>query len=227
MEKGIMRDIKTFTETGYKSPMLELFIKMTPYDSTMAIKEVDDYLPDQAIIGCLACRTYLAVLIRDRLNGATEQELMDSATNICGIVTPFGETVCRGLVELNVESLIFIIDSRPTLTATQICSLILQGECGAVDPMFAFNVNVSPGQPINQPKSVFTPRSPDDLKIIHLTDMHYDPHYLEGSVAGGCINPVCCRRGDGPAPIPSDGAGFWGDYRVSSELTLTKLRCIM
>lgn len=93
------------------------------------------------------------------------------------------------------------------------CGMVLQGDCGAPDPFFAFTVDISPGQPITQPKSIATPRSPGDMKIIHITDMHFDENYVEGNLAT-CINPICCRRNDGPAGNPADGGGFWGDYRV-------------
>ena len=177
--------------------------------------------PENAIIGCAACRTFLASLIRDRQNGASQQELVNSATNICNTLTSFTPGVCRGLVELNVESLLYIIDARPSLTATIICGFVLQGECGTVDPSFAFTVNVDPAPQINQPKSVGAPRSPDELKIIHLTDIHYDPHYMAGGF-GTCPNPVCCRRSDGVASNPADAAGVWGDYRVNCDMNILK-----
>lgn len=130
-------------------------------------------------------------------------------------MTPFTSGVCRGLVDLNVEALVYIIDARPSLTATNICAFVLQGECGALDPSLSFTVSVNPGPAITQPKSVSAPRSPDELKIIHLTDLHYDEHYMAGGL-GNCPNPVCCRRADGIAANPADAAGVWGDYRVSS-----------
>jgi sphingomyelin phosphodiesterase len=70
---------------------------------------------------------------------------------------------------------IFVVDERPTLTANQMCSLVLQPECGDPDPMFDFSINVSPGPPITGPKSGSTPRNPNEIKIIHITDPHYDP----------------------------------------------------
>lgn len=173
---------------------------------------------ENAVLGCLACRTYLASLIRDRQNGASEQELASSAISMCRVVTSYSIEVCEGVVNLNVESLVYIIDARPGLTATSICSMILQGECGTIDPQFAFTVNVNQGAPITQAKSVASPRSPNDLKVVHLTDLHYDEHYLEGGL-GNCINPVCCRRADGIPSNPADRAGFWGDYRVKFRLS--------
>jgi hypothetical protein len=166
----------------------------------------------------VACRTYLATLIRDRRNGASEEQLAASAINMCGIVTSFTPEVCVGVVNLNVESLVYIIDARPSLTATNVCSMVLQGECGTIDPSFAFTVNVNAGPQITQPKSVASPRSPGDMKIVHVTDLHYDPNYLEGSL-GNCVNPVCCRRKDGIPSNPADRAGHWGDYRVRKKMS--------
>lgn len=148
---------------------------------------------------------------------------------MCGIVTDFSQRVCRGAVDLNVEAMVFIIDSRPTLTAQNICGFILQPECGVLDPVFDFSVGVSAHAPITAPKSNPTPRSPDDLKIIHVTDLHYDEHYLEGGL-GNCADPVCCRRADGIPSNPADAAGFWGDYRACDtpwravEDTLLRIR---
>lgn len=102
------------------------------------------------------------------------------------------------------------------------CGMVLQSECRSIDPIFSFTVNVSPGQPINQPKSVHTPPSADDLKIIHITDLHYDEHYMEGGF-GNCINPVCCRRSDGIPTNPADRAGFWGDYRVYKNIWILEV----
>lgn len=118
-------------------------------------------------------------------------------------------------MDINMNTMVHIVDARPSLTATQMCGLVLQGDCGPIDPSFAFTVNVNPGPTITQPKSFPTPRAPNDLKIVHITDMHYDENYVEGNLAA-CSNSICCRRNDGVASNPADGAWFWGDYRVSS-----------
>lgn len=61
------------------------------------------------------------------------------------------------------------------MTGSQICSVVLQPECGDPDRAFDFTINVSAGQPITGPKTVSTPRNSNELKILHLTDIHYDP----------------------------------------------------
>lgn len=177
-----------------------------------------------AIIGCLACRTYLATLIRDIRNGASQQQVADSAFAICQLIMPFDSIVCRQLIDLNAESLFYIIQNRPLLTQTEVCGLILQGECGAVDPMFNFAVNVSPHNPITAPKSVTAPRAPDELRIIHISDIHYDENYLPGGI-NNCPNPTCCRRSAGIAPDPANRAGPWGDYNVSLILNWNQEKC--
>ncbi|CAL4139124.1 unnamed protein product, partial [Meganyctiphanes norvegica] len=50
------------------------------------------------------------------------------------------------------------------------------------------------------------------LKVLHLTDPHYDPRYKVGSNAA-CHAPLCCNDDSGDLMSPSDAAGKWGDYR--------------
>lgn len=73
------------------------------------------------------------------------------------------------------------------------------------------------------------PRNANELKIIHLTDLHFDPRYLEGGWAI-CPEIVCCREDRGIAPNPAERAGRWGDYRdcgtpwLVVEETLRRIR---
>ncbi|CAL4124978.1 unnamed protein product, partial [Meganyctiphanes norvegica] len=50
------------------------------------------------------------------------------------------------------------------------------------------------------------------LKVLHITDPHYDPRYKIGSNAA-CHAPLCCNEDSGEPMNPSDAAGKWGDYR--------------
>ncbi len=108
--------------------------------------------------------------------------------------------------------MIYIIDNVPSTNAATTCSLVFAGDCGGADPSLDFTVSVSPGPPITQSKSVSVPRNANEIRIVHLTDMHFDPRYLEGGWAV-CPEIVCCRQDRGIAPNPVDRAGRWGDYR--------------
>lgn len=50
------------------------------------------------------------------------------------------------------------------------------------------------------------------LKVLHLSDIHWDPEYLEGSNAV-CTDPMCCRASSGDVINATDAAGYWGDRR--------------
>ncbi|XP_076032765.1 sphingomyelin phosphodiesterase-like [Oratosquilla oratoria] len=56
------------------------------------------------------------------------------------------------------------------------------------------------------------PSSRPTLKVLHLTDPHYDPDYRVGSNAE-CDAPLCCNADSGSPSSPAKGAGKWGDYR--------------
>lgn len=59
-----------------------------------------------------------------------------------------------------------------------------------------------------QKKSAKTP-----IKIMHLTDIHYDPLYLPGGNADCYEKEICCQR---ESRLKINGsyvpAGHWGDY---------------
>lgn len=74
---------------------------------------------------------------------------------------------------------------------------------------------------INLPNSkklanhITTPPTDDvpKLKVLQITDIHYDPYYQPGSESD-CDFPACCRASVGyPARSPETAAGKWGDYR--------------
>jgi sphingomyelin phosphodiesterase len=83
--------------------------------------------------------------------------------------------------------------------------------------------------PILPPPTDKQPRQPPTdgreevkhLKVLHLSDWHYDPHYQVGFEAE-CPDPICCR------PRPSFNktiirpAGIFGDYRCDSPLRLSE-----
>lgn len=53
------------------------------------------------------------------------------------------------------------------------------------------------------------------FKVVHITDVHYDPNYLPGSHAICSEKAICCQRESTPPPngthVP---AGYWGDYHI-------------
>lgn len=99
------------------------------------------------------------------------------------------------------------------MTTAEICSFILPDSCPDVlDERFDWKVTF-PAKP--KPAEHPTIPPPEDaprLKVLQITDIHYDPHYLEGSNAE-CGEPLCCRITSGRPLSHSAAAGKWGDYR--------------
>lgn len=50
-----------------------------------------------------------------------------------------------------------------------------------------------------------------DLKVLHLSDFHFDANYKPGSNSK-CSEVLCCRDNSGNPVNPEDAAGYWGSY---------------
>ncbi|CAO1438478.1 unnamed protein product [Diamesa hyperborea] len=212
LEFLFMNEYNNYTETGVRSKVLTQMFDLMQIDEQFHRNEFDDLPEKYTTATCLVCRAGVGTLLRNRRNGQTEQQLKTSAIDLCKSFSSQSDEVCSGLIDLNFEALVFIVDNRPSLTGNTICSLVLQGECGEPAAELGFTINVSQGSPITQSKSQAVPRSGNDLKIVHITDVHYDPNYLAGSNAD-CSDPVCCRAKGGIASDPAARAGAWGDFR--------------
>lgn len=146
--------------------------------------------------------------------------MTDRIVFLCVAMNLQTERVCRGLVELNIEELMFIINQRPNLSAHKMCGVIFQGRFCASDATLAefdFSIDVDANQPeLRGSKDNSVAPSENDLTIVHITDPHLDRKYQTGSLAA-CNETSCCRN-DQPIPEnqkddPSVAASRWGDYR--------------
>lgn len=52
--------------------------------------------------------------------------------------------------------------------------------------------------------------SNETMKIVHITDIHFDPKYLVGGLSD-CEETICCREII-PENSTEEAAGLWGDY---------------
>ncbi|KAG8239511.1 hypothetical protein J437_LFUL019217 [Ladona fulva] len=114
---------------------------------------------------------------------------------------------------------------RPGIDAPMVCSIVLQGySCNVKDPRLEWSINLPPPPPrstrsapgkIRTRKMSRSGRSrnyrsgANHYKVLHLTDIHWDPEYKEGSPSK-CPDPLCCRPDSGGSD--SAVAGLWGDY---------------
>ncbi|KAH9525406.1 Sphingomyelin phosphodiesterase [Bulinus truncatus] len=160
-------------------------------------------------ITCKVCEITV-VLIHDlMMKNASDEDIKSAVRKVCvtfNIETP---RVCEGLVEEFAPEVLTVLASNK-LSSTEYCSFVLGPECG--DPYHpSDNWSISfPSVP--QPPPVYpSPPKPGSpiLRFLHLTDIHFDAAYKEGSNAD-CGEPLCCRD-DGSTPGPKR-AGKFGDY---------------
>ncbi|KAH9382415.1 hypothetical protein HPB48_015745 [Haemaphysalis longicornis] len=59
------------------------------------------------------------------------------------------------------------------------------------------------------------------VKVLHISDTHYDPEYEEGS-NGACADPICCRAHNGAPASAAARAGKWG-HRGKCDIPLRTL----
>lgn len=107
----------------------------------------------------------------------------------------------------------YIVEQHPDLTAHDICAIVYQSEnCGTPKAeRLEFEVQISGQPPAVTDHKGPSPGSGQYYKVVHITDIHYDPEYTPGGNAL-CDEPMCCRADQGTAK-PGEGAGRWGDYR--------------
>ncbi|XP_049533199.1 sphingomyelin phosphodiesterase-like [Anopheles darlingi] len=165
---------------------------------------------------CGICRGFGGSLLEFRREGATREEVFETAAELCAMLDLQAPDICRGLIDLNIDPILYIIDNRPELPIGSVCAVVFQsGACDLNDENFSsWSVDIDPnGTPVTASKSGTAQRGPNDLKIVQITDLHFDPNYRTGYNAD-CGAPACCRESQGIPENPAAGAGPWGDYRA-------------
>jgi hypothetical protein len=145
----------------------------------------------------------------------SDEALRNLVIALCIDLEIQSEEVCHGIVEFNAPSILYIIDKRPELTAATVCKVLLHdGECfnPSSDVNLEFHVKITESNSSLKASNKLA-NSENNLKIVHITDIHFDPKYKLGAFAD-CDEHACCREIDDINEIdPQSTAGLWGDYR--------------
>lgn len=108
---------------------------------------------------------------------------------------------------------LYIVDNKKNLTGKRICAILYQFENCKDPDMEKWSVEIPP-RAYGEPKGLENGTAGKvPLRILHLTDIHYDPNYLPGSNANCYEKEICCERESTMKPNGSYvPAGYWGDY---------------
>ncbi|XP_011865141.1 PREDICTED: sphingomyelin phosphodiesterase-like isoform X2 [Vollenhovia emeryi] len=157
---------------------------------------------------CIVCKSILNSIIECRKQGMSAGDIRCKVIKLCTQLNLATERVCDGVITINLPTVIHIVDSKPNLTATVICGVILESKsCPLNDEEFNWTVNIDNGPPI-----LIDPEDSNEiLNIVQIPDIHYDPNY-EPYGNPYCDEPTCCRKGQNDTNTSGEVAGYWGDY---------------
>lgn len=147
------------------------------------------------------------------LNGpnaeANSKKMVLELCNRFNIQTP---EVCGGLVDLNFPVLHYII-MNSLADSRSLCGTLPISFCNVEQTNYDWSVKVDNTKgPLEAPKSEVPQKSDNDLTIVQISDIHFDPEYKPGSLAD-CEEPLCCRVTQAGEILEESKAGYWSDYR--------------
>ncbi|XP_063704801.1 sphingomyelin phosphodiesterase-like [Culicoides brevitarsis] len=202
-----------FMENGVHSArLLELYDELKPPSDFMRMN-LEDIPQPKIDLACYGCRIAAPTLFNyRRVLHMSDEYIERAAIDICVNARITSKAACEGLIRINLESLLFVIDNQPKLTASTFCAFAFHGSCGRItEPEFLYHITVDPNYPVWNESQVSVKKEPETFKIVHITDVHYDPRYVVGNNAK-CDDPTCCRQSHGKPQNAADGAGRWGSY---------------
>ncbi|KAH8398700.1 hypothetical protein KR215_011862, partial [Drosophila sulfurigaster] len=177
-------------------------------ESLFEVSAADQYF------ACTLCRATVKVLADSftgpdgELTGPNRDEnAKKTMLTICDYFDIQTQEVCSGLFDINWPILDYILNET-IAEASSICGMLPISICQLSQEEYNLNVTIV-GDTSLESNSELPERSDNDLLVLHLTDIHYDPEYAVGSLAE-CDEPMCCR---GEVVTTSVGAGYWSDYR--------------
>ncbi|KAJ3657707.1 hypothetical protein Zmor_009492 [Zophobas morio] len=181
---------------------------MENYQLTHLFREGMEDIYDNPQI-CYICNLAVDLVILERREGMTRDTLAEEAEYLCIHLGIESRRVCLGVIELNIDAFIYILDNYPDLTSNRICGSVLQTLGCPKGDAYEWSINLPSGNSPDRPKPNDTT---DSFKILQLSDIHYDPNYTPNGNAE-CGEPICCQEDQGEAPSEEAACGYWTDYR--------------
>jgi len=167
--------------------------------------------PEQRDLACSACEAAVTAVIDLFLLGVETEEIEAGLESLCSLLGVMQPAVCHGGIR-NYGPVVewVILNRRPRITGSEVCGAVLGPGCGAWEEINRWEVELPGGKP---PVVKPSPPPPDtqQLKVLHITDIHLDLTYTVGNSAE-CGLPMCCGNTSGPA-VSGRAAAYWGDYQ--------------
>ncbi|KAK9870764.1 hypothetical protein WA026_009725 [Henosepilachna vigintioctopunctata] len=162
-----------------------------------------------AIDTCDLCGKFVNVVMTMR-HIIPEFILKNTIVGACEELKIEANRVCSGVIDPQLDVIFYILKNGKDVKAEKFCTLLLGSSCHNEFDYFNWTIDIPP-KPSKLPEKIAS-RSSKNIRILQVSDLHYDPRYTAGSSAA-CGEPLCCQDDQGAASDPNDACGIWGDYR--------------
>ncbi|KAK6619760.1 hypothetical protein RUM43_012525 [Polyplax serrata] len=176
-------------------------------------------------VACKACKTAVQMMKVFISLTKSDEDLLKIAIGLCSELKIMTDEVCDGLIRTNGPAIIHILRTSK-MSPVDICSFLVKMDCeGTKNKDHIWHVDV----PASRTKLAKKLRADDivkeapQLKVLHISDTHFDPHYQKDTWAE-CSLPLCCRNVTGEPDANATVAGPWGGWKCDiPEKTLDNL----
>jgi len=140
---------------------------------------------------CTMCKTGIVTgnKLLNELH-TSDREMKSLMIYICIQFNLFPKHVCRGMINLVGDEILFILKKTKN-SPSQVCGMFLPQQCSD-SPLPPWTIKL-PTPSVKTPEPLTSPKTRGKVKILHVTDLHVDDEYEEGSDVN-CPYPLCCRK---------------------------------
>nr|AYV99638.1 venom polypeptide [Dolopus genitalis] len=215
MAKMLTNEVLVYGQTGNETIGLKTLVATLAHSGQIARTEVEHMSTKDQSFVCTICRSAINVILDVIKETNSKQTLKTILVEMCSKFKILEKEVCTNLFELNWPVWEYILSNKDhTVTDEGVCSVLLQAsKCVTKEPQYNWSVEIdSNAGKITQSKPSQQSATDDDLVIVQISDIHFDPVYMTGSNAE-CTKPMCCSLDSNDPPHYAKAAGQWSDYR--------------
>ncbi|KAI4503369.1 hypothetical protein M0802_001591 [Mischocyttarus mexicanus] len=206
---SMVEEITKWVDSGEETELFKKLIKLLSIPDELQFVDWRTYTGSNSIGICTICKSTLQTFIKYRKDGMSDDNIAKKVIKLCVAFNFQNERVCSGAIKLNLPIIAHILDVKQDLNASDICGIVLESQsCPLNAEKYEWSI---PIDHINIDQISSKNASDETLKIIQITDIHYDPKY-EPNGNPLCKEPTCCRKGQNITNCSNKLAGFWGDY---------------
>ncbi|XP_043498948.1 sphingomyelin phosphodiesterase-like [Polistes fuscatus] len=206
---SMVEEITKWVDSGKETESFNKSIQLLSIPDELQFVDWRTFTGLNSIGICTICKAILQTFIKFRQQGMSDDDIAKNVIKLCVLLNFQHEKVCSGVVKLNLPIIVHILDLKQNINASDICGIVLESKsCPLNAEKYEWSVPID-HITIDEISSKNT--SNETIRIIQITDIHYDPKY-EPNGNPLCKEPTCCRKGQNITNSSNKLAGFWGDY---------------